>query len=136
MGNPVNPSPLARGDIVLVPFPFTDLTAHKVRPAVVISLDPKEDVLVAFISSVIPDHPASTEWVLPMDHPEFHVTGLKCASVIKADKLLTIHRSLILCRLGHLGPESQATLDQRLLIAVGVTHAAVVSKRQPSSPLT
>lgn len=46
---------LKRSDIILIPFPFTDLTSAKVRPAVVISSNPQEeDVIVAFISSVIP----------------------------------------------------------------------------------
>lgn len=48
-------TPLRRGDIVLVPFPFTNLTTEKLRPAVIVSIDPQEtDVVIAFISSIVP----------------------------------------------------------------------------------
>ena len=41
---------LKRGHIVLVPFPFTDLTTEKLRPAVIVSAEPQEsDVVIAFI---------------------------------------------------------------------------------------
>ena len=41
-----------KGAVILVPFPFTDLSENKVRPAVVLSCAMKgEDVVVAFISS-------------------------------------------------------------------------------------
>jgi len=45
------------GEIVLVPFPFSELTNIKVRPAVVVSStkDKFEDIIVSAISSVIPD---------------------------------------------------------------------------------
>lgn len=45
---------MTRGKIVLTPFPFTDLTRNKVRPAVIISspLTNNMDVIVAFISTV------------------------------------------------------------------------------------
>jgi mRNA interferase MazF len=39
-----------KGKIVLVPFPFTDLTATKLRPALVI-YEGEKDIVVAFISS-------------------------------------------------------------------------------------
>jgi len=43
---------LKRGDVVLVPFPFTSLKDLKVRPGVIISPDPQQiDILIAFISS-------------------------------------------------------------------------------------
>jgi len=48
---------------VLVPFPFTDLTAEKLRPAVIVSPDPQElDVVIAFISSIVPNHPHFAEY--------------------------------------------------------------------------
>lgn len=42
-----------KGKIILLPFPFTDLTSAKLRPALVI-YEGEKDVIVAFISSKIP----------------------------------------------------------------------------------
>jgi mRNA interferase MazF len=77
--------PLKRGDVVLVPFPFTDLTAEKLRPAVIVSPDPQElDVVIAFISSTMPSKEmAETDFLLTPDHPDFAKTGLKKRSVFK-----------------------------------------------------
>jgi mRNA interferase MazF len=122
MENPAKVVSLQRGDVVLVPFPFTDLSNQKVRPSLIVSPNPQQDdLVVAFISSVVSDRLQATEWLLTNDHPEFSATGLKRASVFKTGKLVTLHRSLILRRLGHLGPTSQAELDHRLLKAVGLT---------------
>jgi len=112
---------LHRGDIVLVPFPFTDLSGRKVRPALIVSPDPVGgDILVAFISSVIPPVPEPTEYVLDVTHPAFVQTGLRSTSVFKMGKIATLHRSLILRRLGRTTSELQNALDIALKRAVGL----------------
>lgn len=52
-----------KGKIVLVPFPFTDLTAAKLRPALVV-YEGEEDVVVAFISSGLPSAPSGVDVLL------------------------------------------------------------------------
>ena len=114
--------PLRKGDVILVPFPFTDLTAVKYRPAVILTPEPiGPDLVVAYLSSVIPEEPlpASHLLVSPV-HPEFSNTGLKQASVIRLDKLMTISRSRVRRRLGHLGPLLLAELDSHLKSAFGL----------------
>lgn len=97
MGNGLtNPSGthLKRGDIVLVPFPFTDLAAEKLRPAVIVSPDPQEsDIVIAFISSIVPSGELPmADFLLAPNHSDFPQTGLKKASVFKMKKLLTIEK--------------------------------------------
>ena len=112
---------LSRGDVVLVPFPFTDLSSRKVRPALAVNVV-GEDVLVAFLSSVVPISPrAPTEFVLEPSHPDFSKTGLKGATTFKLAKLVCLHRSLILRKLGHVSPSIQRELDVRLARAVGLS---------------
>ena len=111
---------VARGDIILIPFPFTDLSGRKVRPAVVVNVV-GDDVLVAFISSVVPPMPpASTDLLIPANHPDFVATGLKTTSLIKLAKLVCLHQSLIVRKLGHLSGAFQREADVRLARAVGL----------------
>jgi mRNA interferase MazF len=97
--------------IVLTRFPFTDLTTAKRRPAVVLTSRKKHasDVIVAFISSVVPPHLADTEFVLDTTHPDFGISGLRRPSVFKMDKLATLDVAIFT---GELGEVSDAIFDQ------------------------
>jgi len=109
-----------RGTIVLTKFPFTDLSASKRRPAVVVSkvapADP--DVIVAFISSSVPPHPSATDFVLPDTHPDFGITGLKKPSVFKMDKLATLDKSIFSGELGNVSPAIFEQLKHKLRAAL------------------
>jgi mRNA interferase MazF len=117
--------PLYRGEIVLVPFPFTDLTGTKVRPAVIVSPDPQEaDILLAFISSVLPAGPLdATDYLLESSHPDFATTGLRTSSVFKMKKLAAIERTRLGRRIGKVSQAIQAQLDARLRTAVGLPQS-------------
>ena len=83
-----------KGKIVLVHFPFTDMSDTKLRPALVIH-DSGRDAVVAFISSRVPYHPCDSDLIVPADHEAFASTGLKVPSVIKFDKVATVAHDLI-----------------------------------------
>lgn len=105
-----------KGKIVLLPFPFTNLTASKLRPAVVL-FEGKQDVVVAFISSRIPTRPAKTDIVIAIQHPEYRQTGLKTPSVIRLDKVATISKHLLLGEIGELGQDLKKQVGKKVRTA-------------------
>jgi hypothetical protein len=72
-----------RGKVVLVPFPFDDLSATKLRPAVCLTepIGTNRHVVVAFITSSNVSDLLPTGIDLPANHPDFRTTGLRVHSV-------------------------------------------------------
>jgi len=116
---------LNKGDIVLVSFPFTDLTGTKVRPAVVISGDPinnkRDDIIVAFISSVVPlQIEEDTDFLIRSEDPDFETTGLKRDSIFKMAKIVTLSKGLIKRKIGKISNRIKIELDERLKRTLGL----------------
>jgi mRNA interferase MazF len=112
---------LARGDVVLTQFPFTDLSGSRVRPAVVLSQGQiVDDVVLAAISSVIRGTAFTTDYRVDTLHPEFALTGLRAESVLRMHKLAAVERRVIIRRLGRLGPTLQAEADRLLRQVLGL----------------
>ncbi len=112
MANPSSP----KGKVVLVPFPFDDLSATKVRPAVCLThaLGSYQHVLLAFITSRIPDYPLPTDIVVDELHLDFASSGLRKPSTIRLHFLMTARTSLILRELGALSDVTQSDIAKRL----------------------
>ncbi len=95
-----------RWDIVLVPFPFSDLTAAKKRPALVLS--PNEfnrsgaDLVVAFITSRMDVSPRPGDYRIR----SWKESGLPKASLLRM-KLATIDRDTVVKKIGRLRQEEQ-----------------------------
>jgi mRNA interferase MazF len=96
------------GTIVLVPFPFTDLTSTKVRPALILSKTDVEakDLTLAFITSRTHEQAKAGRFLLEATEKYFKKTGLKVDSVLRFDKLATLNKKLILGELGELDTET------------------------------
>ena len=113
-----------RGSVVLIRYPFTDLTGAKVRPALVLTPDQlllrMDDVLCLFISAVMPDDLLPTDFVLEPGHPSFPPTGLKRRSVLRMYKLALLHKALVLRVLGEGDPLLMHEVQQRLRVALGL----------------
>lgn len=116
------PSKLHQGDVVLVPFPFADLTGRTMRPAVIVSADPQgSELILAFITSVLTNRsPRRADVELRRSDPEFHSTGLKVDSLVRLDKLVTLSSSVISRRLGSTGPATEIRIATMLRRAFGL----------------
>lgn len=101
---------MTKHKVVLVPFPFDDLSSTKVRPAVCLTepIGPHRHVVLAFITSRIPERPLDTDLVLESGNPGFVASGLRVSSTLQLHRLMTTSASLIRRQLGHLSPELQA----------------------------
>ncbi len=113
-----------RGDIVLVPFQFTDFTSTKVRPAIIISNDDinklRGDPIVAFISSKTQRLVKDTDFVMKETDPGFLDTGLHRESLFSMAKITTIDRSLISVKIGKVSEEIKTEIDRRLCKALAL----------------
>lgn len=88
------------GDIVLIPFPFAELTNRKVRPAVVVceTKDQFKDLVLCAVSSVV-HTPLSENELLVSPSP---VNGLRKISTLKIDRIVTAKKADVIARLGEL----------------------------------
>ena len=100
---------MRKGDIILVPFPFTSLSGSNRRPALVL-LASDLDVTVCFISTKL-DWEESTDLILK---PE-KANGLKKKSLVRTSKIATIDKSLAIGKLGAIDVERIKELDRKLI---------------------
>jgi mRNA interferase MazF len=87
-----------KGDVVVVPFPFSDLTQSKRRPALVITaLDGDDLILCQITSKTIKD-----KYAIVVNDNDFETGGLKQPSNIRPNRIFTADTHIILYRVGNL----------------------------------
>ncbi|GAB4396232.1 MAG: type II toxin-antitoxin system PemK/MazF family toxin [Anaerolineales bacterium] len=90
-----------KGDVVVVPFPFSDLSTSKKRPAVVVATLTSDDVILCQITSkTIRDR-----YAISLAHADFKTGTLHQDSNIRPNRLFTADSNIILYRAGELTPD-------------------------------
>jgi mRNA interferase MazF len=100
----------AAGEVVLVPFLFSDLSQSKVRPAACLANAGRGDWVLCQITS----NPYGDPAAIPLDAADFASGGLLVASFARPGKLFTAHAGLMVRSVGILAPATFA----RVLSAV------------------
>ena len=90
-----------KGDVVVVPFPFSDLTRAKRRPALVIAeLEGNDLILCQITSQSIRDR-----YAVSIDEDDFETGTLRRRSNVRPNRIFTVDRYIILYKISHLKPE-------------------------------
>lgn len=90
-----------KGEVVVVPFPFSNLTQTKRRPALVIASLAGDDVILCQITS----QSKRDNYAITLMQEDFASGSLNQTSNIRPNRIFTADQSIILYSVGHLKPE-------------------------------
>lgn len=85
-----------KGDIVVVPFPFSDLSDTKRRPAYVAAVPEGDDIILCQITS----KKRNDRYSVPLSYSDFEAGTLHVESVIRPNRIFTAERPIILYKAG------------------------------------
>ncbi len=89
-----------KGDIVVIPFPFSDLSGSKRRPAFVITFLPGNDILLCQITSKA----SKDKYSIPILSTDFVTGNLPVESYIRPNKIFTADQNIIIRKAGNVKP--------------------------------
>ena len=87
-----------KGDIVVIPFPFSDLTGEKRRPALTVTNLKGDDLILCQITS----RKIKDEYAIVINDKDFDKGSLKQESNIRPNKIFTADKDIILYKVGRL----------------------------------
>ena len=95
-----------QGDILIVPFPFSDLTRVRQRPVLILSkssyLMECEDVITCGVTSNLKD----SKYSILIDNSDLVEGNIPVKSRIKVDKLFTLEQRIIIKKIGKINKET------------------------------
>ncbi len=106
---------LAKGDIVLFPFPYTDLTNRKIRPCLVLSNEMSEDILLCQITST---KVAKDSFSILLKQTETINGTLAIDSFIRANMLFTANKQQIIKKICSIRKEKYIEIVSKIISLV------------------
>ena len=102
---------LIKGDVVVVPFPFSDLTGVKNRPAVIVTTFPGQGILLCQITSKF----AGVDYEVSLQLSDFAQGKLARQSYARPDRLFTFNSQLIQSHVGALKPNKMQEIVDHIV---------------------
>jgi mRNA interferase MazF len=100
-----------KGDVVVIPFPFSDLSQSKRRPALVIAPLQGDDVILCQLTS----RTIGDNYAIPVDDKDFASGNLKQSGNIRPNRVFTADAHIILYRIGTIKREKLTEVIDRLV---------------------
>jgi len=99
-----------KGDIVITPFPFSDLSSSVKRPALIIAILKGEDIILCQITSKERDDP----YQISLNKKDFSQGSLKMDCFIKPSILFTLRSSIVLYKAGRINKNKIGEVEDRI----------------------
>ena len=100
-----------KGDVVVVPFPFSDLTNSKRRPALVVANQIGNDIILCQITS----QNFGDSYSIAIDENDFNSGSLNQNSNVRVNKLFTADSQIIIYKIGTLKSEKMKTITNAII---------------------
>ncbi|MEE8168195.1 MAG: type II toxin-antitoxin system PemK/MazF family toxin [Candidatus Hydrothermarchaeales archaeon] len=121
-----------QGDVVLIAFPFTDLTDKKPRPVVIISSDwyndRRKDIIVSAVTSQIPTNIRRDEFLINTKR-DLHASRLPKPFVVKLGKIMTLEKRDVIKSFGRLPEDTTRKIIKKYFDVLGHPEYAYVEKK-------
>lgn len=100
-----------KGDIVVIPFPFSDLSEVKKRPAFVVSKLKGDDVILCQITS----RAIKDKYSISLRKTDFATGGLSIDSNVRPNRIFTADKSIILYKVGNIKENKTKEIIQKII---------------------
>jgi len=100
-----------KGDIAVVPFPFSDLTRARRRPALVIAELEGDDLILCQITS----QQIKDRYAVSIDEDDFEAGTLRQGSNVRPNRIFTADRHIIMYGISHLKHSKVNEVIERII---------------------
>ncbi|RNI15673.1 type II toxin-antitoxin system PemK/MazF family toxin [Methanohalophilus sp. RSK] len=101
-----------KGDVVVIPFPYTDMSKLKTRPILVVACHRGTNVIVCQITSQMI---RNDEYAIQVSSKDFAKGSLPASSLVKTNMIMTLDVDTILAKSGTLSSEKMRQVEEKLI---------------------
>jgi len=105
-----------KGEVVVLPFPFSDLSGSKKRPALIIAALTGDDIVLCQITS----EARTDEYAIILSGVDFKAGRLQVESIIRPNRIFTADKSIISYKIGSLKESKMHDVEGRLKLIFGL----------------